>query len=102
LGGPAMKSNSHDNRSWMAAVTFAEAGEWETARQLIPEPRRRVQLNWWQRLWAAVAMAEEGLASEATRLLEPGRSTPAGRSDLAEQLGLRGIHLAYGVLRVKA
>ena len=47
---------------WMDAITFAEAGEWETARQMMPPAINRMDsISWFERTFMAVAFAEEGL-----------------------------------------
>jgi hypothetical protein len=82
------------------AVTYAEAGEWDTARALAPEAKPRTSLNWLEGHFAAVAFAESGLPEEAVRIISGrGISRPVG-NDFYESLGLKGIHLSFGYVTV--
>jgi hypothetical protein len=85
----------------MAAAAFAEAGEWDTARELTPETelsREPILLN---KIFMAVTFAESGLHDEAVRLLGP---VGFERSDLngalAASLGLKGVRLMYGTVSI--
>lgn len=84
------------------AVTFAEAGEWDTARGMLPETKSkpRTALNWLESHFAAVAFAESGLQEEAVQLTS-GRefSRPQGQ-DIYASLGLKGVHLSFGYVTV--
>lgn len=82
------------------AVTFAEAGEWDTARGMLPESKPRTALNWLESHFAAVAFAESGLQNEAVKLTS-GRefSRPQGQ-DIYSSLGLKGVHLSFGYVTV--
>ncbi|MCL7487597.1 MAG: hypothetical protein M8357_05425 [Desulfobulbaceae bacterium] len=95
-----MKNNNSNNiKSWMAAAAFAEAGEWDTAKEMIPESRPNTEISLVARVFAAVAFAEEGLHHYAQQFVEQGRCTPkkSFEDDLAA-LGIGRIHLRYGVV----
>ncbi|MCK9265062.1 MAG: hypothetical protein RBR09_01490 [Desulfobulbaceae bacterium] len=82
------------------AVTYAEAGEWDTAREMLPESKPRTSLNWVESHFAAVAFAEAGLREEAVNLTSGrGVCSTLGR-DMCESLGLRGVHLSFGYVTV--
>jgi hypothetical protein len=87
--------------NWMNAITFAEAGEWETARQMMPAQRNiKKEMSGFCRIFAAVAFAEEGLPKEALRLLErPQLNTDS--SEFMKIIGLKGSRLTYGVLTIQ-
>jgi len=55
-----MKELLRRTRAWMSAVAFAEAGEWDTARELMPAAEGNRRLSWLERQYAAVAYAEAG------------------------------------------
>ncbi len=80
----------------MTAVTFAEAGEWETARQYTPRPRKGRLLAWIERHLVAAVFAEEGLHEEALRIA--GVERPKDDGDLDLILGVRGMRMFCGVL----
>ena len=82
------------------AVTYAEAGEWDTARELLPESKPRTSLNWLESHFEAVAYAESGLWEEAVRISSGrGVSRPMG-NDFYESLGLKGVRLTFGYVTV--
>ena len=93
-----------DHTDVMVAVTFAEAGEWDTARGYAPTPGRRWIAAWLERHLLAAALAEEALRDDALRLLgtEPGPEAPrATRGDedaLDALLRAHGIRMSCGVL----
>lgn len=93
-----MEKSAGDNGSWMSAVTFAEAGEWDTARQMMPTSRTSNRIGWLHRIFVAVTFAEVGLHEEALRIVD----NPQPRGDLAdgfvEAIGLRGVRMTCGVL----
>jgi hypothetical protein len=92
---------SDGEKSVMIAVTFAEAGEWETARRYLPPPRRRGLAAWLERHLAAAALAEEGLHEEALRLAGAERPAPLRRREedaLDALLRSRGVRMFRGVL----
>ncbi len=96
-----MKESTRDKRSWMTAITFAEAGEWESARQYMPRPRRP-RVSRLSRLFMAVTFAEAGLHEEALRHLGAERGPGSGANDLLANLGLRGVRMTYGVVAAES
>ncbi len=82
-------------KSWMTAVTFAEAGEWETARYYAPHPRKSRLLAWIERHLEAAAFAEEGLHDEAMRIAGLKR---AEEDALDALLRVHGMRIFCGVL----
>ena len=94
-----MKSESDNERSWMVAVTFAEAGEWETARTMIPLPAKRRWSEFLEKTFMAVAFAEEGMPEEALRLVGAEGRLPKRMTNFLDSIGLRDVKMAYGVLR---
>jgi hypothetical protein len=93
-----LKPASHDG-DVMIAVTFAEAGEWETARVYAP-PRGRGRLGAWiEGHLLAAALAEEGVRDEALRLVGAVRARPQpDRDALDALLRARGVRMFSGVL----
>jgi len=85
----------------MMAATFAEAGEWNTAREMAPDielPKETTCLN---RIFAAITFAESGLHNEAIRLLGPAVVRNRGFNPVfAEELGLKGVQLMYGTVSI--
>ena len=78
-----MKPTVEQYKDWWNAVAFAEAGEWETAREMTPDPGPRTTTDWLERIFIAVAFAEEGLHDEALQIatgnkvpFRPDRSQP--------------------------
>lgn len=85
----------------MVAATFAEAGEWNTAREMAPETELSRETTWLDRIFAAVTFAESGLHDMAIRTLEPAIVRNRGfNSALAEDLGLSGVQLMYGTVSI--
>ena len=85
---------------WMMAITFAEAGEWRTARSLVPNRQRR-RLTWFERMNVAVAFAEEGMHDEALHWAQETREArEGGLLEELERLGISGVHVRLGVLSV--
>jgi hypothetical protein len=87
--------------SVMTAVTFAEAGEFETARRYLPPPRRPGLAAWLERHLAAAALAEEGLHEAALRLAgleQPQPPRPPQEDALDALLRARGVRMFRGVL----
>lgn len=82
------------------AITYAEAGEWDTARELLPETQPSTTRNWLENHFAAVAFAESGLREEAVQLTSGKRISGAQGYDMYERLGLRGVHLSFGYVTV--
>ena len=89
-------------QKWMTAITFAEAGEWETAQNMAPVSIRSRAINQFQKIFMAAAFAEEGLHAEAVILTEsPHRPAPGGE-DFLQSLGLGGIRMTYGVFATES
>lgn len=87
----------------MIAVTFAEAGELETARWYAPRPKKGRLAAWIERHLLAAAFAEEGLHDEALRLCgAPARRpepAPAPEEDALDALlRAHGVRMFSGVL----
>jgi hypothetical protein len=94
-----MKTTKSENRSWTTAITFAEAGEWETARSFMPKSRRNPFLAWFENICMAVTFAEEGMQDEAVRLMAAKESEAYRRSvNFLELCGLGNVSCTYGVL----
>lgn len=93
-----MKQKLSRFQQWMTAITFAEAGEWEVVRQMIPaiqDSREAVTVD---HLFSAVAFAEAGEAETALAILNRAskpRAVPA--NDFFESIGLVGVRVTYGV-----
>lgn len=90
-----------------AAVSFAEAGEVHTARELAGyQPLRRHWLQRWSRLFshafAAAAFAEADCPEMARSLLSGTAAPKKFRSlDLfLEDVGLKGVQVRYGLALV--
>lgn len=88
-------------RGWMMAVTFAEAGEWETARAMIPDARPNKVLGYLEKVFMAVAFAEEGMPEEAHRIMDS-RARLRGMGDFLDAIGLRDVPVTYAVLSSRA
>jgi len=93
-----MKTERENERSWMVAVTFAEAGEWETARRMTPLPSKSRWSQFWEQTFMAVAFAEEGMPEEAMRLVGAKEQLPKRISTFLDSIGLRDVKMAYGIL----
>ncbi len=91
-------NRAEDEKDFMTAVTFAEAGELETARRYAP-PRRKGRLQAWiERHLVAAAFAEEGLHAEALRLSGSEGPRPRDMEALDAVLRARGVRMFCGVL----
>lgn len=89
-------------QKWMTAITFAEAGEWETAKTMMPVGVRSKAISQFQKIFMAAAFAEEGLHDEAISLTE-GLSLEAPKADdFLQSLGLGGIRMTYGVFATES
>jgi hypothetical protein len=86
-----------DEKSVMTAVTFAEAGEWETARWYAAPPGKARPWAWIERHLVAAAFAEEGLHEEALRASGVERASWS-KDPLDLLLAARGIRMFSGVL----
>jgi hypothetical protein len=93
---PMKKSDKH--RNWWTAITFAEAGEWDTAREFMPLSPPRNEISRLQKIFAAVALAEEGLHEDAVQLLDDNSPGSPKKSDFLDAIGLRGARVTYGIL----
>ena len=83
----------------MLAATFAEAGEWDTAREMTPFAELSQEPTLLNRIFVAITFAESGLRNEAIRFLEPvGYRNRGFNSTIAEDLGLPGVRLMYGTV----
>lgn len=101
-----MKKASEKHQGWMMAVTFAEAGEWDTARKMIPPAKGKHVLGLILKTFMAAAFAEEGLHAEALRMLD-GQSQhkhPAHHSirDFLDTIGLSDVPVTYAVVAARA
>lgn len=94
-----MKNATTNERSWMDAVTFAEAGEWETALAMAPVPTKSMWAAFFEQTFMAVAFAEEGLHEEAQILAGKKRQTPKGIKNFLDSVGLRDARMTYGTLQ---
>jgi hypothetical protein len=90
-------------RMTMAAAAFAEAAEWETARQLAPEAERKCRITWWDRMFMEITFAEHGLRADTAEGAGCRGGRPAhDRGDDLCGLGLQGVHMTFGVIQVEA
>lgn len=93
-----MKKTAHDQKGWMNAITFAEAGEWATAIAMLPEGHGKRAFAWLQQTFMAAAFAEAGMPEEALLLMNS--QTPQANSSadaFLQSIGLGGIRMTYGV-----
>lgn len=86
----------------MVAATFAEAGEWDTAREMIPDVKPNRELTWMNKIFMAVTFAESGLHTEALQLMEQDSRRNEFSSNAFEGLGLEGVRLVFGTVRLEA
>lgn len=94
-----MKQTMKQHAGWMTAITFAEAGEWETAQTFVPPYKRWAMTRWLEKNFMAITFAEAGLVDEAMRFQGGGRLPMHGSCDeFLEILGLCGARLTYGVI----
>jgi hypothetical protein len=95
---------SDDERDVMIAVTFAEAGDWETARRYARPPPGRAGGAWLERHLAAAALAEEGLQDEALRMIEAEAAPAPPRIEdaLDALLASHGLRMSWGALQPSA
>ena len=85
----------------MMAATFAEAGEWDTAREMIPATKLSREPTLLNKIFMAVTFAESGLHDEAIRIMGPTAHRNRGfNSAVAEELGLHGVKLMYGTVSI--
>jgi hypothetical protein len=80
----------------MAAAAFAEAGEWNTAREMTPDAEISREPGWLHKVFTAITFAESNLHEEALFLLEQAAAASRTRHEsLAVELGLKGVRLVY-------
>ena len=95
-----MKRNAKRHENWLTAITFAEAGEWEIARTYIPmfgKPVKSVV----EKIFMAVAFAEEGMADEARRIAGVEKRPSCGCCEIfLETIGLSEAPLKFGLATV--
>jgi hypothetical protein len=74
-GGNIMKKGMKKMEDVYAAAAFAEAGEHETARQIMGEtrPEKRERLSWFERIMMAVTFAEAGEHQTAREIMREGK-----------------------------
>ena len=90
----------HHNRhaKWTTAITFAEAGEWETAQLYMPRIKTTLRA-WLEKMSMAVAFAEEGMADEALCLTGKTSRRPCGCCEtFLETIGLCEASLTFGLV----
>jgi hypothetical protein len=94
-----MANRKQNHQSWTTAITFAEAGEWETALSFLPPSRRSRLAAWLEKAAMAVTFAEAGMAEEALRQIAPATpSVPRSARNFLELCGLDQAHLTYGIV----
>jgi hypothetical protein len=93
-----MKQLLNTFQQWMSAITFAEAGEWETARQMSPVCAQKSIISQFDQTFMATAFAEEGLYDEAVRIAEDVDCQTAAIDTFLQSLGLDGVRTTYLVL----
>ena len=99
--GPVMKNMVKKFQKTMLAAAFAEAGEWDTAREMTPDLELSREQTWLDRIFTAITFAEAGLHTHAIHCLNPaGRENRGFNSVLAENLGLQGVQLLYGTVSI--
>lgn len=97
-----MKNKTNSDRNWMSAVTFAEAGEWETACAMAPLPTKSRWSELLEQTLMAVAFAEEGLHEEAKRLVT-GKQPHMRHNNFLDSIGLRrDTRVTYAILEERA
>lgn len=92
-----MANRKQTHKSWTTAITFAEAGEWESARSFMPSVRRSRLAIWLERTAMAVTFAEAGLPEEAL-CYSASVTVPGNTRNFFELCGLDQVHLTYGVV----
>jgi len=96
-----MRSLINKFQNTMISATFAEAGEWDTAKEMAPEPHMSREPSWLNKVFMAITFAESGLRDEALHFLEPVPTRNRGfNSATLNDLGLKGIQLAYGTVSI--
>lgn len=94
-----MKTAKTSHQSWTTAITFAEAGEWETARSFMPISKRNPVVAWFENLCMAVTFAEEGMHDEAVRIMTAKEREARCRPvNFLELCGIGNVPCTFGVL----
>lgn len=93
-----MTNTTGKNRNWMTAITFAEAGEWDTAREMMPISRANSKISRLQKIFMAVTFAEEGLHQEARHILDGRSSVPHVKICFLDTVGLGGVQVTFGLM----
>jgi hypothetical protein len=97
-----MKKSLNTFQKWMTAITFAEAGEWDTARQMSPVSVPNRKISQLEQTFMAAAFAEAGLYDEAVRMAEGLSYQAPATDDFLQSLGLKGVRVTYGVFACNA
>ena len=82
----------------MMAATFAEVGEWETAKDLAPSVELSSRQTWLDRFFSAITFAEYGLYNDAVSYLKQARVKNEKSVSITDDLGLKGVRLVYGTV----
>lgn len=95
-----MKKQTGQHANWMTAITFAEAGEWETARFYMPRTTTMTLRSWLEKTFMAIAFAEEGMTEEALRLTgkKPPRRNCGCCETFLETIGLSEASMTFGLV----
>lgn len=91
-----MKQNN-PHAKWTTAITFAEAGEWETAQFYMPRIKTTLRALL-EKTFMAVAFAEEGLADEALRLTGTPRRKCGCCETFLATIGLSEASMTFGLV----
>ena len=85
----------------MMAATYAEAADWNTAREMAPGIELSRKPTWLNTIFMAVTFAESGLQEDALRFLEPTVHGNRGfNAVIAKNLGLQGVQVMYGTVSI--
>jgi len=95
-----MKNFFNKFQKIMMAATFAEAGEWNTAREMTPAVKLSREPSWLDRIFMAVTFAESGLHDEALRFTRDTAGKRGFHTAIEKDLGLRGVRLMYGTVSI--
>lgn len=96
-----MKRIISNLEKWMNAVTFAEAGEWETACTMMPKPKNNKTITEFEKLFMAVTFAEAGIHEEALRIMKEPQPACFCMEDFFSAVGLNGVRVRYVVCNVE-
>ena len=96
-----MKNFIQKFQDTMISATFAEAGEWDAAREMAPEHHLSRKPTWLNKVFMAITFAESGMREEALSFLEPAGTGNRGfNSASLNDIGLKGVQLAYGTVSI--